>query len=81
MDHPHDVTSNTVNLFYFLGKEFSSDAIFDFFYTSGQPNWENNYTIREFQDFSASQILREINFDNFEAPKKYYFDHLSRSEF
>ena len=36
-------------------------------YRPGQPNWE--YTIRKFQDFSATQILREINFGHFEAPK------------
>ena len=33
----------------------------------GQPNWE--YTMWKFQDFSATQILREINFGYFEGPK------------
>ena len=33
----------------------------------GQPSWE--YTMWKFQDFSATQILREINFGHFEAPK------------
>ena len=36
-------------------------------YRPGQPNWE--YTIWKFQDFYATQILREINFGHFEAPK------------
>ena len=27
------------------------------------------------------RILREVNFDNFEASKNRYFDHFSRSEF
>ena len=36
-------------------------------YRHGQPNWE--ITKWKFQDFSASQILREINFGYFEAPK------------
>ena len=36
-------------------------------YTPGQSNWE--YTIWKFQDFSATQILREINFGHFEAQK------------
>ena len=36
-------------------------------YRPGQPNWEN--TMWKFQDFSATQILREINFGHFEAPK------------
>ena len=39
----------------------------DFGYRLGQPNWEN--TIWKFQDFSATQILREIDFSHFEAPK------------
>ena len=36
----------------------------------------------QFQDFSAVQILREINFGHFEAPKMpvSYCSHLSRSE-
>ena len=33
----------------------------------GKPNWE--YTMWKFQDFSATQILREINFCHFEAPE------------
>ena len=36
-------------------------------YRPGQPNWEN--TMWKFQDFSATQILREIDFGHFEAPK------------
>jgi len=36
-------------------------------YRPGQPNWE--YTMWKFQDFSATQILREINFGCFEAQK------------
>ena len=36
-------------------------------YRPGQPNWE--YTMWKFQDFSATQILREINFGHFEGPK------------
>ena len=36
-------------------------------YRPGQPNWE--YTIWKFQDFCAPQILRQINFGHFEAPK------------
>ena len=40
-------------------------------YKPGQPNWE--YTRWKFQDFSASQILSEINFWNFEAPKNCRF--------
>ena len=36
-------------------------------YRPVQQNWE--FTMRKFQDFYATQILREINFGNFEAPK------------
>ena len=36
-------------------------------YRPGQPNWE--YSIWKFQDFSATQILREINLGHFEAQK------------
>ena len=36
-------------------------------YRPGQPNWE--YSMWKFQDFSATQILREIIFGHFEAPK------------
>ena len=36
------------------------------FYRPGQPHWE--YTMWDFQDSSATQILREINFGHFEAP-------------
>ena len=36
-------------------------------YRPEQPNWE--YTMWKFQDFSASQILREINFGPIEDPK------------
>ena len=36
-------------------------------YRPGQPNWE--YTMSKFQDISATQILREINFGHFEGPK------------
>ena len=32
-------------------------------YRPGQPNWE--YTMWKYQDFSATQILREINFGHF----------------
>ena len=38
-----------------------------FEYRPGQPNWE--CTIWKFLDFSATQILREINFGDFEAHK------------
>ena len=34
-------------------------------YRPGQPNWE--YPMWKFQNFSATQILREINFGHFEA--------------
>ena len=34
-------------------------------YRLGQPDWE--YTMWKFQDFSAAQILCEINFGDFEA--------------
>ena len=34
-------------------------------------------TVWKFQDFSTTQILREINFGHFEAPKNCHFDHLS----
>ena len=37
------------------------------YYRPGQPNWEN--IMWKFHDFSATQILREINFVHFEAPK------------
>ena len=33
----------------------------------GQPKWE--YIIWNVQNFSTTQILHEINFDQFEAPK------------
>ena len=36
-------------------------------YRPGQPNWE--CTMWKFQNFSVTQILREINFGHFEAPK------------
>ena len=36
-------------------------------YRPGQPNWE--YTMWKFQGFSANQILCEIKFGHFEAPK------------
>ena len=36
-------------------------------YRPGQPNWE--CTMWKFQDFSATQILRQINFGHIEAPK------------
>ena len=45
----------------------------------GKPNW--GYTMWNFQVFSATQILREINFGHFEAPKNCCFDHLNSSEF
>ena len=48
-------------------------------YRPGQPYWE--YTICEFQEFSATQILHEINFGHSEAPKNSHCDHLSSSEF
>ena len=37
----------------------------------GQPNWE--YAMWKFQDFSSTQVLREINFGHFEAPKTAVF--------
>ena len=37
------------------------------YYRPGQPNWE--YIMGKFQDLLATQILREINFGHFEAPK------------
>ena len=37
-------------------------------YRPGQLNWEY-YTMLKIQDFSATQILREINFGHFEVPK------------
>jgi len=36
-------------------------------YRPGQPNWQ--YTMWKFQDISVIQILHEINFGHFEAPK------------
>ena len=36
-------------------------------YRPGQPIWE--YTMQKFQDFSATRILREINFDHIESPQ------------
>ena len=36
-------------------------------YRPEQPKWE--YTMWTFLDFSATQILHEINFGHFEAPK------------
>ena len=36
-------------------------------YRPGQPNWE--YTMWKTKDFSASQILYEINIGQFEDPK------------
>ena len=36
-------------------------------YRPGQPNWE--YKMWKFQDFSATQILREISVGHFKAPK------------
>ena len=47
-------------------------------YRPGQPNWE--YTMWKFQDFSATQILCEVNFGHFEALKKCHFDHMSSSK-
>ena len=46
------------------------------FYTLLQKvqSWE---TMSKFQDISATQILRDINFDNFEGPKNCHFDHLA----
>ena len=41
-------------------------------YRPGKSKWE--YTMWKLQDFSATQILREINFGHFEAP-------MSSSEF
>ena len=40
---------------------------FQDFYRPGQHNWE--FTMGKFQDFSAAQILPEINLGHFEAPK------------
>ena len=37
------------------------------YYRPGQPNWE--YTMWKFEDISTPQILREIEFDQFEGPK------------
>ena len=37
------------------------------YYRPGQPNWD--YTIRKLQDISSTQVLHEINFEHFEAPK------------
>ena len=48
-------------------------------YRPGQPNQE--YTMWTFEDFSVTQILREINFGHFEAPKNCHSDHKSSSEF
>ena len=36
-------------------------------YRPVQPKWE--FTMRKFHDFSATEILREINFGHFEALK------------
>ena len=48
-------------------------------YRRGQPNWDREYTMWKFQDFSATatQTLREISFGPFEPPKTAHFDHLS----
>ena len=44
-----------------------------------QPYWE--YTMWKCLAFSATQILREINFGHFEDLKNCHFDILSSSEF
>ena len=41
--------------------------MYDVKYRPGQPNWE--HTMWKFLNFSATQILHEINFGHFEAPK------------
>ena len=46
-------------------------TFFENWYRPGQTNWE--YSMRKFQDFFATQILREINFGHLEAPKKLPF--------
>ena len=41
--------------------------MYDVKYRPGQINWE--YTMWKFQDYSATQILHEINFGHFETLK------------
>ena len=41
------------------------------FYRPGQPQWK--YSMWKFEDFSATQILRQINFGHFEATKTAIF--------
>ena len=54
-----------------FSQSVSSTPVFNVYnfqkYRLGQPNWE--YTMWKFQDFSAPQILHEINFGHFEARK------------
>ena len=38
-------------------------------------------TVWKFQDFTATQILREINFDHIEAAKNCHFDHFAALNF
>ena len=47
--------------------KISSSYFKHYFKSSTDLGWE--YTMWNFQDFSANQILREINFGHFEAPK------------
>ena len=51
-----------------LNLEISSNSEYRKIYRPGQPNWE--FTMWKFQDFSATQILCEINF----GPKNCHFD-------
>ena len=48
---------------------FKSDSVTN--YRPGQPNWE--YTKWKFQDFSPTQILREINFGRARSSKNAIF--------
>ena len=51
--------------------KFKKDIRYPLQYRPGQPNWK--YTMWKFQDFSGTQILREINFRNFKRSKTAVF--------
>ena len=48
-------------------------------YRPGQPNWES--TMWKLQDFSATQILREINFEHSGSAKSAISTHLHALNF
>ena len=44
--------------------------------TSRKKNMESFYTVWKFQEFSITQILREINFEDFRSAKSAILTHL-----